>query len=194
MPSIHVCSLARLPTIVVETGASHVATLINAATAVERPVSILPDRHLLLGLSDIVTPMDGHILPDASHVERFLAFVKEWGEERANPLIVHCFAGISRSTAGAFIAACALEPDTAELAWALQIRERSPTATPNARMVQLADDMLARRGRMVDAVAAIGRGAEAFDGVPFRLDVPKRAGAALEPALPAEEQERQRRR
>lgn len=181
MPSIHVCSLARLPATVLETGASHVATLINVSTLVARPGSIAPERHLMLGVSDITAPQEGHILPDAAHVERLLAFLRQWGEDRARPLVVHCFAGVSRSTAAAFIGACLLRPDTPEQQWAELLRQRSPTATPNARLVELADDLLSRRGRMVDAVARIGRGEEAFEGTPFRLDV----GPALRGVAPA---------
>jgi predicted protein tyrosine phosphatase len=174
MPAIYVCSLARLADTVRECRASHVATLINAATLVERPGSIAPERHLFLGMSDIIAPLEGHIVPDAAHVEQLIAFIREWGAERRNPLVVHCFAGISRSTAAAFTAACALAPDVSEAEWAKRIRDRSPTATPNLRVVELADQILGRGGRMVDAIAAIGRGvdAESWDGVPFRLDLP----------------------
>jgi predicted protein tyrosine phosphatase len=52
---------------------------------------------------------------------------------------------------------------------AVKLREASPTATPNRRLIAVADDLLGRRGRMVDAIAAIGRGAEAMEGVPFTL-------------------------
>jgi predicted protein tyrosine phosphatase len=178
MPSIHVCSLARLPETVARSGASHVATLINAKTPVERPPSIAAERHLFIGMSDIVAPLDGHILPAAAHVERLVEFLRLWGAERRSPLVVHCFAGISRSTAAAFIGACLLDPGTTEQTWARRIRDRSPTATPNARIVELADAMLGRGGRMVEAVAAIGPGVEAptWDGVPFALDLPPLSG------------------
>ena len=88
------------------------------------------------------------------------------------PLDFHCFAGISRSTAAAYIAACTLAPERSERAIALALREASPTATPNARMVALADDLLGRGGRMVDAVRRIGRGTPAFEGAPFTLRIP----------------------
>lgn len=72
---------------------------------------------------------------------------------------------------GAFIAVCALRPerDPAEIAETL--RRASPSATPNARLVEIADDVLARGGTMVDAVRAIGRGQTAFEGTPFALDL-----------------------
>lgn len=167
MPTLHVSSLSKLHDTVATVGATHVVTLINANTAVERPPGISPERHLFLGISDIVAPMDGHIIPAEAHVARFLDFVTDWG--RSGPLVIHCWAGISRSTAGAFIAACALGPQREEEAIAQALRTASPSATPNARLVELADAMLGRQGRMSAAIARIGRGADAFEGAPFQL-------------------------
>lgn len=167
MPTLHVCSLSRLHETVAATRANHIVTLINAATSVERPDTVSADRHLFIGVSDIVDPLDGHILPAAEHVERLLAFVRAWGRE--NPLVIHCWAGISRSTAAAFVTACALKPERGEDDIARALRQASPIATPNPRIVAVADEILGRRGRMVDAVERIGRGREAFEGVPFRL-------------------------
>ena len=62
---------------------------------------------------------------------------------------------------------------------AAALRRASPYATPNARLVALADDLLARRGRMVDAVLSIGRGAETYEGEPFMLPTT----SAVEPAV-----------
>ena len=82
--------------------------------------------------------------PAAEHMEQLLAFVRAW--ERESPLVLHCWAGISRSTAAAYIAACALAPERDEAAIALALREASPSATPNARFVALADDILGPAG------------------------------------------------
>ena len=169
MPTLHVCSLSRLHETVVATGASHVVTLINSDTIVECPSSIHPERHLFIGVSDILEPLEGHILPAVDHVETLLAFVRRW--ERERPLVFHCFAGISRSTAGAFIAACSLAPERTEIEIARALREASPTATPNARMIAVADDLLGRGGRLVDAVRLIGRGSSAIEGEPFTLRI-----------------------
>ncbi len=113
--------------------------------------------------------MDGYIIPADEHVTRLIEFVRGW--DRAKPMVVHCFAGISRSTAGAFVAACALNPRRDEMAIARELRRLSATATPNIRIVTLADRMLGRDGRMVAAIDAIGRGEIAYEGVPFRLDL-----------------------
>jgi predicted protein tyrosine phosphatase len=166
---IHVCSLARMQSTVDKTGARHVVTLLGVEDYLDRPSGIPAGNHLFLRMHDISEPRDGHVAPDAEHVETLVEFVRGW--DRAAPLVVHCWAGISRSTAAAFVSVCALQPDRdeREVAWA--IRHASPTATPNIRIVTFADAMLQRKGRMVAAVEAIGRGALADEGVPFRLDL-----------------------
>lgn len=169
MPSLHVCALSRLSETVAATGARHVVTLINVGTPVTRPASIAEADHLFVGISDITDALDGHVLPDEAHVQRLLDFVRAWPREQ--PLVLHCYAGISRSTAAAFIAACALRPDRDEAGIARALREASPSATPNRRLVAVADALLGREGRMVAAVAAIGRGADAFEGEPFSVTI-----------------------
>ncbi len=51
------------------------------------------------------------------------------------------------------------------------LRRASPTATPNIRIVSLADRLLGRDGRMVAAIETIGRGCLAEEAAPFRLDL-----------------------
>ena len=164
---IHVCSFARLYSTVKTTGARHVVTLLGVDDHVERPPGVPEGNHLFLRVHDICEPLDGHVAPDAQHVEDLLGFVRGW--DRANPLVIHCWAGISRSTAAAFVSVCALSPerDESDIAWA--IRRASPTATPNIRIVRFADTLLDRQGRMVSAIEAIGRGTLAEEGVPFHL-------------------------
>lgn len=164
---LHVCSLSRLNETVERTGASHVVTLINKGTQVERPARIEADNHLFLGLNDIVAPIDGLVLPGEAHVVELLRFVTTW--DATTPLVIHCFAGVSRSTAGAFITACARNPERSEEVIARALRAASPSATPNARLVAIADKLLRRDGRMTAAIRAIGRGADAYEGAPFEL-------------------------
>lgn len=167
MPSLHVSPLSKLHDTVAAVRASHLVTLINVNTVVERPAGIAESRHLFLGLSDIVAPMDGHVVPAQEHVARFLAFIRDW--DRGAPLVIHCWAGISRSTAAAYIAACALGPRRDEEEIAQALRAASPSATPNARLVAVADAALGRQGQMIAAIERIGRGADAFEGTPFAL-------------------------
>ena len=166
---IHVCSLARLHETVEETGALHVVTLLKDTDRVERPRTIVEANHLILGMDDIAVPMDSYVIPCDEHVTRLIEFVRGW--HRTTPMVVHCYAGISRSTAGAFVAACALNPRRDEMAIAREIRRASATATPNPRIVAIADRVLGRDGRMVAAIDSIGRGEMAYEGTPFRIDL-----------------------
>jgi predicted protein tyrosine phosphatase len=168
---IHVCSLARLHATVEETRARRVITLMRDVELVRRPPTIEHADHLLLRLDDIAEPIDGYTVPGEQHVAELLTFVRAW--DRAAPLVIHCYAGVSRSTAGAFVSACALNPRRAEVEIAKDIRRLSPTATPNILIVHLADRILGRDGRMVAAVEAIGRGVACYEGHPFRLDLIK---------------------
>ncbi|MGH7246599.1 MAG: tyrosine phosphatase family protein, partial [Pseudomonadota bacterium] len=81
----------------------------------------------------------------------------------------HCYMGISRSTASAFVSVCALNPQRDEQNIARALRHASPTATPNIRIVALADRLLGRQGRMIAAIESIGRGIVAQEAAPFRL-------------------------
>ena len=169
MPEIHVCPLSRILDVAETSGARHMVTLISAGTPVPRPASVDTDNHLTLTFNDITVAMDDMTLPGEAHVAQFLEFINRWDQD--SPVIIHCWAGVSRSTAAAFAALCALRPDVPEQAIAHAIRTRSPEATPNSLFVELADDLLARDGRMVDAVRAIGRGRSAFEGTVFALGV-----------------------
>ncbi len=118
-------------------------------------------RRLRLTFHDISEARDGLTSPDARHIRNLLAFLERWRGEAADAsLIVHCWAGISRSPAAAFIAACLLHPDRDEMSLASGLRVLAPDVTPNIRMIRIADTLLERRGRMEAAVRAIGRGAE----------------------------------
>ncbi len=169
MSRLHICSLALIAETVAKTGARTLVTLLSPGTDVERPVGIRPERHLYLAVSDIVEPTPGQVLPEATHLEDLLGFVHAW--DRAEPMVIHCFAGVSRSTAAAYIAACALRPGRDEFAIARAMRAASPTATPNPRLIALADAALGRRGRMNEAIATIGRGEACFEGKPFTLEL-----------------------
>jgi predicted protein tyrosine phosphatase len=166
---IHVCSLARLYATVEETRARHIVTLLRLVDRVQRPRHILEENHLILPMDDIVSPLDGYTVPAEEHVQRLVTFVKGW--DRSTPMVIHCFAGISRSTGAAFVAACTLNPERDEEEIARAIRKASRTAQPNARIVSIADRLLKRDGRMVRAIESIGPGEAATEGHPFRLDL-----------------------
>lgn len=166
---IHVCSLARLRQTVEETGARHIISLMKDISMVERPTAVDARNHLHIGIDDITCPIDGYNHPCEDHVARLMQFVKGW--DRAAPMVIHCYAGISRSTASAYAAACALSPGHDEMAIAQDMRRASRTAMPNGLIVALADRILGRQGRMIAAIESIGPGEMAYEADPFRLDL-----------------------
>jgi predicted protein tyrosine phosphatase len=164
---IIVSPLSKVQPLVDAHGVRHVVTLLAPDTPHESPHGVNQERHLKLFFHDIVQHMDGHTPPTATDAEKMLAFFQSW--QREAPMLIHCWAGISRSTAAAFIALCMLRPAADEEELALELRRASPSATPNRLIVSLADDIMGRQGRMVKAVEKIGRGADAFEGAPFIL-------------------------
>ncbi|MDB5573125.1 MAG: hypothetical protein JWR79_282 [Tardiphaga sp.] len=164
---IHVCSLADLHSTVASTGASHILTVMANVAQVQRPVSVLEANHLRVQMDDITESMPGFTAPSESHVEQVLGFVRMW--DRGAPMVIHCYAGISRSTASAFTSICALNPGRDEGSIARQLRALSPSAHPNRLIVTLADKALKRNGRMVRALDEIGPGSMTVEGRPFRL-------------------------
>ena len=166
---LHVCSLAALPDTVKATGASHVLTVMANVDQVQRPASVLEANHLKVQVDDITEQMDGFLAPSEAHIEKVLNFVRGW--DRSAPMVVHCYAGISRSTASAFAAACMLNPHRDEMAIARQIRAASPIAAPNRLIVSLADKALGREGRMLRALDEMGPGSMIVEGRPFQVDL-----------------------
>jgi predicted protein tyrosine phosphatase len=164
---IHVCSLEVMPRLVLETGARHLVTVINQMSIPPTPAVVPADQHLRLAMNDITTPQDGLVHPNDAHITTLIQFARTWN--RQGPLVVHCWAGISRSTAAAFITLCTLHEPGQERAFAQALRAASPTATPNSLMVEIADDVLGRKGRMIEAIDEIGMGEMAISGTAFKL-------------------------
>ncbi|MGD1887049.1 MAG: tyrosine phosphatase family protein [Cohaesibacteraceae bacterium] len=167
--SLIVCSLASIQSVAQSSGARHMLTVISEGTPVERPASIPEENHLYLAFNDITAPAQGLTPPSPAHVEQVLAFGRGW--DRRHPMIVHCWAGVSRSTAAGYILSHALTPGSDAESLARLLRQRAPWATPNARMIGFADTLLGEDGRMAQAIARIGRGAMAYEGKPFELPV-----------------------
>jgi len=159
--------LSRVQPLIDEHGVRHVVTLLAPDTQHDMPQGIPEGRHLKLYFHDIVQVMDGHTPPRAADAERMISFFESW--DRADPMLIHCWAGISRSTAAAYTALCMFRPQADEEELAFELRHASPSATPNRLIVSLADEVLGRNGRMVRAIEKIGRGADAYEGTPFML-------------------------
>lgn len=167
--AVHVCPLACLVDVIERVRPTHLVSTIGPDSMPATPAELHPGRHLKLTFNDIAQPRDGLVHPSEAHIDALVAFAREW--DLAGPLLVHCWAGVSRSTAAAFIILCAHNEPGREREIADALRSASRTATPNALMIAHADRVLGRGGRMIRAIEAIGIGELAMAGQPFSLPV-----------------------
>lgn len=112
-----------------------------------------PHFRATLRFHDAIEPSPGVLLPQKADVETILAFGRDAGEGAR--LLIHCHAGISRSTAATLMILAQAHPHEREDAIAERLVEIRPQAWPNSRMIAFADELLDRGGRLVAATGAI---------------------------------------
>jgi predicted protein tyrosine phosphatase len=169
MPRIIVSPLKTIGEMAARHQVREMITLIAEKHDFHRPGIVDPARHLSIMVNDIAfAGRDGLVAPQEAHVAEIVGFARSW--DQSSPLLIHCWMGVSRSPAAALIAALAVDPDLDDAELARSLRRASPQATPNARLAEIGDAALARSGRLIAAVKAIGRGADYQGDAPFVLD------------------------
>ncbi|MGF1561548.1 MAG: tyrosine phosphatase family protein [Geminicoccaceae bacterium] len=152
MARVHVTNLATLADEVARVRPQKVVTVIDPGTALPDLPELATEAHLRLFFHDLSAPRTAaDILPSRSDMQTILTFADALGPDG---ILVHCFAGVSRSTATAYAIACMYNPGR-EQELAQMLRQRGPHAIPNRLMVAFADDLLGRGGRMNEAIAAL---------------------------------------
>lgn len=159
--------MRRVDETIAATGATRVVSVVNAHLMPPTPAGIDPALHLKLPITDArPAPGDG-THPSRPMIEEFIAFIRDWPQDA--PMLIHCFSGLNRSPAAAYIALATLNPDIPETLIAYRLRAASETAAPNLTMVGGADLILARNGHLISAIRLIGPGQPAAEGRPFTL-------------------------
>jgi predicted protein tyrosine phosphatase len=173
MPMILVTPLSAVEASIRHYKPSHLVSLLSPDHMIQTPYGVLPERHLRLALDDVADRWMSECAPCADHVESLIAFGRGWTAEA--PMLVHCWAGVSRSMAAAFVLLCDRHGPGHETDIARALRWRAPHAYPNPLIVRFADEMLHRNGRMTAAAEAIGRGTIVVEGerveLPLALDM-----------------------
>ena len=167
-----VCPLSKVEDLVVEHRPARVISMLDPDRTFPELGDDYSGRHLRLRFHDITLPAPDRVMPATEHIREFLDFLDGWDE--TDVLLIHCRAGISRSTAAAYIAACYLHPDRDEHEIALELRRASALARPNGTLVRLADEVMGRQGRMTLAIEETGRGLEWMEiaeAEPFLLQI-----------------------
>lgn len=168
--TIFVCPLSKMAELVARHNPSRVVSLLDPESEFPELGLDYVGRHLRLMFHDIHAPCENMVAPGARHVDLLLSFLKRWDPQ--DTLLIHCRAGIGRSTAAAFIAACLHNPNTDEMEIAAQLRRASPLARPNETIIQIADKALGRRGRMTAAIINTGQNLpwlRVVESEPFQL-------------------------
>lgn len=153
MSRIYICGLQEMPGHVERLRPARLISLLPAADQPPTPGQVAPPDHLRVGIDDIDEPQAGLVAPAHHHIEGLIDFLRD-SKPKAS-ILIHCLAGVSRSPAAAFIA-MALESPGLEFEVAQTLRSAAPFVVPNRLMVEMADDVLERRGRLVAALESMG--------------------------------------
>ena len=112
-----------------------------------------PHFRATLRFHDAIEPEPGVVLPQKADVDAILAFGRDAGD--VNHLLIHCHAGISRSTAAMLMILAQAHPRESEDAIVDRLLEIRPQAWPNFRMIAFADGLLGRHGRLSAALRRV---------------------------------------
>ena len=154
MPRLLVAPLSSLSDVLSEHAPSHLISLLSPDHMIDTPAGFPAERHLRLGVNDVADPAAGTYPPARAHVDALLKFSHGW--DARQPMVIHCWAGISRSMASAFAILCDRLGEDREIEIARAIRARAPHAQPNPLIVRHADEALGRGGRMIAALNSMG--------------------------------------
>ena len=157
-----VSPLPQVEQLLAEHQPSHLVTLASPGAE----AAFDAEHRLDLRFNDIAEPREGLIEPSPEHIQSIIEFGRS--SRAQGPLLIHCWAGVSRSPAAAFIIACDREsPSPKHLA--ARLRSSAPYCTPNPRMIALADEALDAQGDLFSAITEIGRGQETYWGSAFDI-------------------------
>jgi len=156
-PRISICGITELGEHSAA-GATHVLSILGPNSP-DPPefAEFVPHRRLVLRFHDVIEPLPDQIAPTRADVERLLVFGREVGETPDAHLLVHCRAGVSRSTAAATLIMMQANPEWPASAALEAVAALRPRAWPNLRILEFGDALLGRNGEIVAAVGAIYR-------------------------------------
>lgn len=154
-PRITICGIPELGEHCAA-GVTHVLSILGPTTP-DPPelAAFAPHQRLILRFHDVIVSQPDQLGPTREDVERLLAFGREVGEIPEAHLLVHCRAGVSRSTAAAALILMQANPEWSARAALDAIAALRPRAWPNLLMLELGDTLLGRNGEIAAAVGAI---------------------------------------
>jgi predicted protein tyrosine phosphatase len=151
---ISICGIEELPPFETR-GVTHLLSVLDPDFPEPTSLGLLTPAHRLsLRFHDAIDPKPGEVLVERDHVRQVLDFGRDLPTEPGGHLLVHCHAGISRSTAFTILMLAQALPDQSAAAIVADIARIRPRAWPNLRIAELGDELLGREGTLVAAVRA----------------------------------------
>lgn len=152
---ITICGIAELGQHC-EAGVTHVLSILDPHWPDPEAFNDFPShRREALRFNDVIAPAPEIVAPDESHVAQLLAFGRD--VEVAGPLahlLIHCHAGISRSSAAATLLLAQETPSLPAADIFNEIARLRPRAWPNLAMLEIGEVTLGRHGEFTAAVGA----------------------------------------
>ncbi len=139
---------------------SHVVSILDPDWPVPSALHTYREHERLeLRFDDVIEPVPDTVPPGPQHIRQLLALGRRLVDEPAatRHLLIHCGAGFSRSPAAVALMLAQAMPELAPSDIAAEVLRLRPTAWPNLRMVELGDNLLDRRGALVEAASRIYR-------------------------------------
>jgi predicted protein tyrosine phosphatase len=135
-------------------GVTHLLSVLDPDYPEPESLSLLsPGHRLQLRFHDAIDTKPGEILVELEHVRQVLEFGKDLPVADGH-LLVHCHAGISRSTAFTILLVAQALPEVSSAEIVAEIVRVRDRAWPNLRIIELGDELLGRKGTLVAAVRA----------------------------------------
>jgi predicted protein tyrosine phosphatase len=136
-------------------GVSHVLSILDPGWPEPAPLnSFEVNRRLRLRFHDVIEAQPGWVAPERWDIELLLAFARDLVASKNTHLLIHCHAGVSRSTAAATLVLAQTHPDRPADEALREVVRLRPRAWPNLRILELGDEILGRRGEIVEAARA----------------------------------------
>jgi predicted protein tyrosine phosphatase len=164
--TIFVTNLFDMPHFVRELKPARLVSIIQPELQPDRPSELVEYAHHRVEVHDITEDQPYSVLIQEPHVETLVEFIESW-DPSIGALMTHCYAGVSRSTAAALIAAYI---KTSDAEWsATALRAAAPYAQPNRRVIALADTVLGCDGELVAAREAMGNATHSVVEAPLTV-------------------------